>query len=112
MKRSMRTILVVAILALSLVVVSTSIGAQGRGIAALAPKPAQLTPYTPPHKPHWKLSDVMAQNAGKQSWSVTVVDDAHLRPEDLDQHSQAAGGILIVVDNQDSATRNILGCLA
>jgi len=55
--------------------------AQGRNTIALAPKPAQLTPYTPPHKPHWKLSEVLAQNAGKQSWSLSVVDDAHLRAE-------------------------------
>jgi mannose-6-phosphate isomerase-like protein (cupin superfamily) len=83
MKRTIRNaILVIAVLTLSLVVVSTGLGAQGRGsTAALAPKPAQLTPYTPPHKPHWKLSDVMAQNAGKQSWSVTVVDDAHLKAQ-------------------------------
>src|SRR5688572_10494578 len=55
--------------------------AQGRQIAALAPKPAQLTPYTAPHKPHWKLSEVLAQNVGKQSWSLTVVDDPHLKAQ-------------------------------
>src|SRR4030095_15315716 len=71
----------VVIVMLSLIVVSTRVGAQGRNIPALAPKPAQLTPYTPPHKPHWKLSDVLALNAGKQNWSVTVVDDAHLKAQ-------------------------------
>ena len=79
MHRSTRmSLFAISILVLSLVVVSTRVGAQGRNIPALAPKPAQLTPYTPPHKPHWKLSDVLALNGGKQSWSVTVVDDAHL----------------------------------
>jgi mannose-6-phosphate isomerase-like protein (cupin superfamily) len=53
--------------------------AQGRQTIVLAPKPAQLTPYTAPHKPHWKLSEILAQNAGKQSWSLTIVDDAHLK---------------------------------
>jgi mannose-6-phosphate isomerase-like protein (cupin superfamily) len=55
--------------------------AQGRQTVALAPKPAQLTPYTAPHKPHWKLSEILAQNAGKPSWSLTVVDDAHLKAQ-------------------------------
>ena len=50
-------------------------------VAALAPKPAQLTPYTAPHKPHWQLSEVLAQNAGKPGWTVTVVDDAHLKAQ-------------------------------
>ena len=82
MRQSTRTVfLSIALLASSLAVVSTQVGAQGRNIPALAPKPAQLTPYTPPHKPHWKLADVMTQNAGKQSWSLTVVDDAHLKAQ-------------------------------
>lgn len=55
--------------------------AQGGQTSALAPKPATLTPYVAPHKPHWKLSEILAQNAGKQSWSVTVVDDAHLKAQ-------------------------------
>jgi len=76
-----RCLIATAIWAVSVAAVSTRIGAQGRNIPALAPKPAELTPYTAPHKPHWKLSDVVAQNAGKQSWSVTVVDDAHLKAQ-------------------------------
>ena len=82
MQRSTRRcLLAAAFLAISVVAVSARVGAQGRNVPALAPKPAQLTPYTPPHKPHWQLSDVLAQNAGKQSWSVTVVDDAHLKAQ-------------------------------
>src|SRR5688500_3232671 len=72
-----------AILAmLCLTLMTPNVAAQGRGqIIALAPKPAQLTPYVAPHKPHWKLSEILAQNAGKQSWSLTVVDDDHLKAE-------------------------------
>jgi len=84
MHRSTRTtLLVLAIMVLSLISLTTMMfAAQGRGqVAALAPKPAQLTPYTAPHKPHWQLSEVLAQNAGKPSWSLTVVDDAHLKAQ-------------------------------
>ena len=76
------TLLAIAIMIVSLVAITTRLGAaQGRQTAALAPKPATLPPYTSPHKPHWKLSEVLAQNAGKQSWSLTVVDDAHLKAQ-------------------------------
>lgn len=61
---------------------------QGRGNIVLAPKPAELTPYTAPHKPHWKLSEILAQQAGKPSWALTVVDDAHLKAQWI---SMAAG---------------------
>ena len=50
---------------------------RGRTIA-LAPKPAELTPYVEPHRPHWTLSEVLEAHAGEQNWSHTVVDDAHL----------------------------------
>ena len=71
------------------IVMAPVISAQGgrQGIA-LAPKPAQLTPYTAPHKPHWKLSEILAQQAGKPSWSLTLVDDAHLKAQYI---SMAAG---------------------
>jgi mannose-6-phosphate isomerase-like protein (cupin superfamily) len=83
MQRSTRTtFLALAVLILSFVALTIQLAAQGRGqVSALAPKPAQLTPYTAPHKPHWKLSEILAQNAGKQSWSVTLVDDAHLKAQ-------------------------------
>jgi mannose-6-phosphate isomerase-like protein (cupin superfamily) len=59
-----------------------SIAGQGRGqVTALAPKPAQLTPYTAPHKPHWKLTEILAQQAGKPSWSLPIVDDPHLKAQ-------------------------------
>src|SRR5438105_2989748 len=83
MRRSNCTMMLALALLILSIAASTSLltAAQGRQVGALAPKPAQLTPYTAPHKPHWKLSDVVAQNAGKQSWSVTVVDDALLKAQ-------------------------------
>ncbi len=41
----------------------------------LAPKPLELTKYTPPHKPHTKISDVKTKHSGEASWGQTVVDD-------------------------------------
>jgi mannose-6-phosphate isomerase-like protein (cupin superfamily) len=83
MQRSTRTtLLALAVLLSSSVALTLQLGAAQRGqVAALAPKPSQLTPYTAPHQPHTKLADVLAKNAGKPSWSVTVVDDAHLKAE-------------------------------
>jgi len=52
--------------------------AQNRRTVALAPKPTELTPYVEPHRPHWALSDILGAHAGEQSWSQTVVDDAHI----------------------------------
>src|SRR5262245_5098139 len=76
------TLLALAVLTLPCLTLltPTSVG-QGRQITVLAPKPAQLTPYTAPHKPHYKLSEILAQNAGKQAWSLTVVDDDHLKAQ-------------------------------
>jgi mannose-6-phosphate isomerase-like protein (cupin superfamily) len=46
---------------------------------AFAPKPAALTPYTEPHRPHWVLSEVKSMQAGRNGWSHVVVDDGHLK---------------------------------
>jgi len=83
MQPTKRTILLgSALLILSgTILITPAITAQGRQITALAPKPAQLTPYTAPHKPHWKLSEILAQQAGKPSWSLAIVDDAHLKAQ-------------------------------
>jgi mannose-6-phosphate isomerase-like protein (cupin superfamily) len=40
---------------------------------AWAPKPARLTPYAAPNKPHWKLAEILKKHAGQQSWSEAVV---------------------------------------
>jgi mannose-6-phosphate isomerase-like protein (cupin superfamily) len=55
--------------------------AQGQGVIAWAPKPVEDTPWVAPHKPHWKLSEILAAHAGQQSWTETVVDDDHLKAE-------------------------------
>jgi mannose-6-phosphate isomerase-like protein (cupin superfamily) len=39
--------------------------------------------YTPPHKPHTKLKDLLAKHAGKAEWRELIVDDEHLRSEYL-----------------------------
>jgi len=63
-----KTLIVLVVVILGCIAwMSPATVAQGRQIAALAPKPATLTPYTAPHKPHWKLSEILAMNAGKQS---------------------------------------------
>jgi len=41
-------------------------------------KPAQ---YTPPHKPHTKLGDLMAKHKGQKSWRELIVNDKHLKSE-------------------------------
>jgi mannose-6-phosphate isomerase-like protein (cupin superfamily) len=47
-----------------------------------APK-AQPGIYTPPHKPHTKLSDLRAKHAGSAHWRELIVNDEHLRSEYL-----------------------------
>jgi mannose-6-phosphate isomerase-like protein (cupin superfamily) len=48
---------------------------------AWAPKPAELPPYVEPHRPLWRLSEILAEHAGQESWSMTVVDDALLKAQ-------------------------------
>ena len=47
-------------------------------VIAWAPKPVKLTPYEGVHRPHWKLSEILARHRGEKSWSETIVDDEHL----------------------------------
>jgi mannose-6-phosphate isomerase-like protein (cupin superfamily) len=58
-----------------------AVQAQRQRTIALAPKPAELTPYEGPHRPHWTLAEVLAAHAGEQSWSHTVVDDPLLKAQ-------------------------------
>ena len=53
-----------------------------------APKPAKLTPYEPPHKPHTRLADLKARNKGRAEWSEWVVKDDYL----WSQYIQSAPG--------------------
>lgn len=43
-----------------------------------APKPAKLTAYTPPHKPHTRLAELKAKHKGEAQWSEWVVKDDYL----------------------------------
>src|SRR5215469_14160153 len=38
-----------------------------------APKPAEMTPYVAPNKPHWKLSEILAAHKGKADWVQPIV---------------------------------------
>jgi mannose-6-phosphate isomerase-like protein (cupin superfamily) len=40
-----------------------------------APKAPRLNPYVAPHKPHTKLSDVLAKHKGQGDWTEQIVDD-------------------------------------
>jgi mannose-6-phosphate isomerase-like protein (cupin superfamily) len=55
--------------------------AQRGQVIAWSPKPAELTPYVEPHRPHWKLSEILADHEGQQNWSLTVVDDEMLKAQ-------------------------------
>jgi mannose-6-phosphate isomerase-like protein (cupin superfamily) len=46
-----------------------------------APKPAVLTPWTAPNKPHWKLSEVLEAHKGQKSWKIPIVRDEFLRAD-------------------------------
>ena len=54
-----------------------------------APKSTKLLGWTAPNKPHWKLSEILANQKSKANWSVTVVSDDHLK---ADYIQMAAGG--------------------
>ena len=54
-----------------------------------SPKTVKPGDWTPPHKPHTKLVDVLARHKGTADWVETVVDDDTLR---ADYISMAAGG--------------------
>lgn len=43
-----------------------------------APKPAALTKYVPPNKPHTKLADVKAKHKGEANWREPIVRDKTL----------------------------------
>jgi len=44
-----------------------------------SPKSTKLLGWQAPHKPLWKLSDILASQKGKANWTVNVVNDEHLR---------------------------------
>lgn len=53
-----------------------------------SPKPAKITPYTAPNKPHWKLSEILATHKGKTDWVQPVVRN---KDQEADYISLGAG---------------------
>jgi len=46
-----------------------------------APKVGTLNEWTPPHKPHTKLTDLLAARRGQTDWVQTIVDDDTLHAD-------------------------------
>ena len=46
-----------------------------------SPKLASPPAWTPPHKPHTKLADLLAAHAGQADWVETIVDDETLHAQ-------------------------------
>jgi mannose-6-phosphate isomerase-like protein (cupin superfamily) len=85
-----RALIAASLAILGFVLVLSGQGRQARPPEAVsyAPKPKQLTAYTPPHKPHTKLADVKAKHKGEAAWSEWVVKDDYL----WSQYIQSAPG--------------------
>jgi mannose-6-phosphate isomerase-like protein (cupin superfamily) len=79
----------------AVVCVVVTMAAQGAATPQPAPQivwsPKLATPpdWTPPHRPHTKLVELMAKHKGQPGWSETMVDDDTLR---ADYISMAPGG--------------------
>src|SRR5437762_9958741 len=60
----------------------TEMRGQGqRETLASAPVPSQPAGWVAPNKPHWKLSELLTQHKGQQSWKETVVSDELLHAD-------------------------------
>jgi mannose-6-phosphate isomerase-like protein (cupin superfamily) len=46
-----------------------------------APKPVKLTEWVAPNKPHWKLSQILADHKGQPNWRQAIVSDEFLHAE-------------------------------
>jgi len=80
MKRAFALVVVVAGIAVVSAQEAPRAPARGRGAApqeqfVLAPKSVKLNEWVAPHKPHTKLSEVLAKHKGKTDWVEPVVDD-------------------------------------
>src|SRR4051812_6655100 len=53
-----------------------------------APKPAKLTPYVAPNKPHWKLSEILTAHKGRGDWVQPIVRN---KDQEADYISMGAG---------------------
>jgi len=61
---------------------TTLSGSAAMGQTLYAPK-GKAAVYTPPHRPHTKLSSLLEKHKGQRSWRELIVDDKHLRSEYL-----------------------------
>jgi quercetin dioxygenase-like cupin family protein len=74
---------------LAILIVSAGLNAQGPAPGGAAPEPQVVwspkasapTGWTPPHRPHVKLSELLAQHKGQSDWTATMVDDDTLHAE-------------------------------
>lgn len=71
----------IAAFILGLTLTSFSAAQNSSSILAWAPKPAELSPWQYPNKPHWKLIDLLSENSPDTSWAVTVVEDKDFRAQ-------------------------------
>jgi quercetin dioxygenase-like cupin family protein len=55
--------------------------AQRTETLAWAPVPAQPAGWVAPNKPHWKLSELLAEHKGQANWTHTVVSDESLHAD-------------------------------
>ena len=56
-------------------------GGPPQGQLVLAPKLSKLSEYVAPHKPHTKLTEVLAKHKGQTDWVEPVVDDDNLHAD-------------------------------
>lgn len=66
-----------------------------------SPKAVKPGDWTPPHKPHTKLVDVLAKHKGKADWVETVVDD-----DTREWWVIQDGQVRFAIDGQDRASRD------
>ncbi|HZT31989.1 MAG TPA: cupin domain-containing protein [Bryobacteraceae bacterium] len=77
-----RTSVIVAGSALAAAVLTFTLARTGAAEEpSWAPKPVQLTPYAPPHKPVTRLAELRARHQGQGDWRYVVVDDDHIHGE-------------------------------
>lgn len=85
----------------SLLLVTGGLAAGAQQTTAWVPKPRQLPAYTPPQRPHVKLSELKARHAGQQEWRERLVDDGYLQAEYI---SSAPGSAVSKRFHSDSRT--------
>jgi len=77
----MRALISAIGIALFVAVAFTSLSAQQPPQIVWSPKATKPGDWTPPHKPHTKIADLLAKHKGKADWVETVVDDDTLHAD-------------------------------